>query len=179
MKDWERRYKKQQEDLIHYQEFVNKWKDNKFGNNAGMVEGRIKMIEKIKTSPLDDENGCKIEMPPSMMGKPRFFFPSPISKIANPLLAIKDVRFGYTEDAPLFNSLTLCVNNGDKIGIVGRNGAGKSTLLKLLVEELKPFDGTVSRKSKLGVAMFSQHHVDQLELSQTPLQAMQARSFCL
>ena len=44
-----------------------------------------------------------------------------------------------------------------------------ATLLKLLVEELKPFDGTVSRKSKLGVAMFSQHHVDQLELSQTPL----------
>lgn len=75
-------------------------------------------------------------------------------------------------DKPLFTNLTLKVNNGDRIGIVGRNGAGKSTLLKLLVEELKPFDGVVSRKSKLGVSMFSQHHVDQLELSRTPLGAM-------
>ena len=40
MLDWERRYKKQQEDLIHYQEFVNKWKDNKFGNNEGLVKVR-------------------------------------------------------------------------------------------------------------------------------------------
>ena len=55
---------------------------------------------------------------------------------------------------------------------MGRNGAGKSTLLKLLVEELKPSDGLVSRKSKLGVSMFSQHHVDQLELSKTPLEEM-------
>ena len=170
MLDWERRYKKQQEDLVHYKEFVNKWKDNRFGNNAGMVESRLRSIERMETSPVDDEWGLKIEMPPSMMGKPRFFFPPPVSKIADPLVHIKNVAFGYVPEHPLFHNLTLRVNNGDRIGIVGRNGAGKSTLLKLLVEELKPCnDGIVTRKSKLDVAMFSQHHVDQLELSRTPL----------
>jgi ATP-binding cassette subfamily F protein 3 len=170
MLDWERRYKKQQEDLVHYKEFVAKWKDNRFGNNAGMVESRLRSIERMETSALDDDMGLKIEMPPSMMGKPRFFFPAPASKIADPLIGIKNVAFGYVPEHPLFHDLTLRVNNGDRIGIVGRNGAGKSTLLKLLVEELKPCNtGIVTRKSKLGVSMFSQHHVDQLELSRTPL----------
>ncbi len=170
MLDWERRYKKQQEDLVHYKEFVNKWKDNRFGNNAGMVESRLRSIERMETSPLDDDMGLKIEMPPSMMGKPRFFFPPPVAKIADPLIHIKNVAFGYVPTHPLFHNLTLRINNGDRIGIVGRNGAGKSTLLKLLVEELKPCnDGVVTRKTKLDVAMFSQHHVDQLELSRTPL----------
>jgi hypothetical protein len=76
------------------------WKDNKFGNNEGMVKSRLRSIERIKTSPLDDEAGLKIEMPPSMMGKPRFFFPPPVSKIANPLIFINDVSFGYGESCP-------------------------------------------------------------------------------
>jgi len=53
-------------------------------------------------------------MPPSMMGKPKFFFPPPVSKIADPLIAIKDVAFGYTEEATLFTKLSLKINNGDK-----------------------------------------------------------------
>ena len=53
-------------------------------------------------------------MPPSMMGKPKFFFPPPVSKIADPLIAIKDVAFGYTAEATLFTKLSLKINNGDK-----------------------------------------------------------------
>eukprot|EP01047_Picozoa_sp_COSAG01_P070083 COSAG01_NODE_10530_length_2138_cov_4.527710_4_plen_73_part_01 len=30
------------------------WKDNKFGNNEGMVKSRLRSIERIKTSPLDE-----------------------------------------------------------------------------------------------------------------------------
>ena len=53
-------------------------------------------------------------MPPSMMGKPKFFFPPPVSKISDPLIAIKDVAFGYTEETTLFTKLSLKINNGDK-----------------------------------------------------------------
>ena len=37
-----------------------------------------------------------------------------MSKIADPLIAIKDVAFGYTEEATLFTKLSLKINNGDK-----------------------------------------------------------------
>jgi ATP-binding cassette subfamily F protein 3 len=47
--------------------------------------------------------------------------------------------------------------------------AGKSTLLKLILGELEPSAGHVSRNPKLRVAFFNQHHTAQLDLSSTPL----------
>jgi ATP-binding cassette subfamily B multidrug efflux pump len=47
----------------------------------------------------------------------------------------ESVRFGYgrRETPPLFESLTLTIHPGEKIGLVGRSGAGKSTLVNLLL----------------------------------------------
>ena len=47
-------------------------------------------------------------------------------------------------DRDLFNDLTLTINSGDRIGLVGHNGSGKSTLLRVLGGELVP-DGGVRR----------------------------------
>ena len=49
-------------------------------------------------------------------------------------------RFG---DRTVIRDLTLRVQRGDRIGIVGANGAGKTTLLRLLTGELAPDSGTV------------------------------------
>ncbi|MEN9603805.1 MAG: hypothetical protein RL545_494, partial [Actinomycetota bacterium] len=38
----------------------------------------------------------------------------------------------------VFNEVTVGVNDGDRIGVVGRNGDGKSTLLKLLAKLQEP-----------------------------------------
>ena len=44
----------------------------------------------------------------------------------------------------LFKDISLQVNNGDKIGLVGKNGAGKSTLLKLLSRITSPTKGEIN-----------------------------------
>jgi len=54
--------------------------------------------------------------------------------------------------------------------VVGANGAGKSTLLKLLIGELQPKEGLQYRNPRLRVSMFTQHHIDQLDLSLSPLE---------
>ena len=46
----------------------------------------------------------------------------------------------------LFDSLSLGVSEGDRIGIVGRNGEGKSTLLRLLAGRLQPDSGRVTMR---------------------------------
>ncbi|KAG4909554.1 hypothetical protein JHK87_055670 [Glycine soja] len=53
--------------------------------------------------------------------------------------------------------------------VVGPNGIGKSTILKLIAGDLQPSSGTVFRSAKVRIAVFSQHHVDGLDLSSNPL----------
>jgi energy-coupling factor transporter ATP-binding protein EcfA2 len=52
---------------------------------------------------------------------------------------------------------------------VGPNGAGKSTLLKLMLGELQPTKGTVTRHTHLSIGRFHQHSVEALDDSKSPL----------
>ncbi|WP_410570027.1 ABC-F family ATP-binding cassette domain-containing protein [Amycolatopsis sp. cmx-4-61] len=50
----------------------------------------------------------------------------------------------------LLNGVTLRIQPGDRIGLVGRNGAGKTTSLKVLAGEGEPHAGEVRRTGELG-----------------------------
>ena len=56
----------------------------------------------------------------------------------------------------VFDSTTVGVNDGDRIGVVGRNGDGKSSLLGLLTGQVRPDAGRVTRRSGLRVGALSQ-----------------------
>lgn len=56
----------------------------------------------------------------------------------------------------VFNEVTIGLDEGDRIGVVGRNGDGKSTLLKLLSKELTPDSGRVTHRGGLKVGTLSQ-----------------------
>lgn len=56
----------------------------------------------------------------------------------------------------VFDGITVAVNEGDRIGIVGRNGDGKSTLLKILSKQLEPDSGRVTYRGSLRVGYLTQ-----------------------
>ncbi|MFJ4046763.1 ABC-F family ATP-binding cassette domain-containing protein [Microbacterium sp. NPDC089987] len=56
----------------------------------------------------------------------------------------------------VFDSVTVGVDEGDRIGIVGRNGDGKSSLMKLLAGVLEPDSGRVTRRGGLRVGVLEQ-----------------------
>ncbi len=60
-------------------------------------------------------------------------------------------------DAPLFEGVALGIDDGEKIGFIGRNGTGKSTFLRILQGELLPDTGTVSRQRGLSISALEQH----------------------
>jgi cobalt/nickel transport system ATP-binding protein len=60
-----------------------------------------------------------------------------------PLLALRDVSFGYSPDRTVFHGVSMALGAGEKVVLAGRNGAGKTTLLHLLVGLLRPRSGEV------------------------------------
>lgn len=56
----------------------------------------------------------------------------------------------------LFDGLSLGINAGDRIGIIGNNGVGKSTLLKILAGEMETDGGEISRRRFLKVSYIAQ-----------------------
>ena len=68
------------------------------------------------------------------------------------MLHINDLTYRI-EGRPLFEQATLAINQGDKVGLVGRNGTGKSTLFRLIKGEVSPDDGDINirKNMKLGV----------------------------
>lgn len=59
----------------------------------------------------------------------------------------------------VFDGITIGVNDGDRIGIVGRNGDGKSTLLKLLAKRIQPDDGRITHRNSLTFGLLDQSDV--------------------
>ncbi|TFC05916.1 ABC transporter ATP-binding protein [Cryobacterium adonitolivorans] len=56
----------------------------------------------------------------------------------------------------IFDSVTAGLNEGDRIGIVGRNGDGKSTLLRLLAGRMEPDSGRVTRRRGVTIGVLDQ-----------------------
>ncbi|OBA60953.1 ABC transporter ATP-binding protein [Mycobacterium sp. 1100029.7] len=71
------------------------------------------------------------------------------------LLGAEAVHLEYPTQV-VFDSISLGVNDGARIGIVGRNGDGKSSLLRLLTGQLQPDSGRVTQRSGLRVSALSQ-----------------------
>jgi ATP-binding cassette subfamily F protein uup len=72
-----------------------------------------------------------------------------------PLLSLNDVSLTFAGPA-LLDSVSLQIDDGERLGLIGRNGAGKSTLLKILEGALAPDSGDVVRQSGLQVASLGQ-----------------------
>lgn len=56
----------------------------------------------------------------------------------------------------LFSEVSLQINRGDKIGLVGKNGAGKSTMLRLLTGQIQPTEGKIHLPKELKIGLLSQ-----------------------
>jgi ABC transport system ATP-binding/permease protein len=63
------------------------------------------------------------------------------------------IAFGHL---PLLEEVSLQIEAGERVSLIGRNGVGKSTLLKIVGGEIEPDEGTVWRQPALRVARLEQ-----------------------
>lgn len=145
----------------HLQAFIDRWRYN--ANRAAQAQSKIKELERMPIVEAPEaEDVVKFKLPDT-------------EKLSPPLLQLDNVTFGYSPDKILLRNVNFDVTQDSRIAIVGPNGAGKSTLMKLLIGEIAPLEGDQRRNNKLRIGYFSQHHIDQLDLSVSPVAFLAAK----
>ena len=72
-----------------------------------------------------------------------------------PLLQLTDIALTFGGE-PVFSDLSLTVQPGDRVALVGRNGSGKSTLLKVMAGLVEPDTGARTVPAGIGVGYMEQ-----------------------
>lgn len=98
-------------------------------------------------------------------------FPNP-EKLSPPLMRLDEAYIGYTEESSVIKKVNVDVDLDTRIALIGPNGAGKSTLVKALCGELELNDGHRFIHNRLRIGLFTQHHMDLLDLKLSAVEQM-------
>ncbi|HUG62397.1 MAG TPA: ABC-F family ATP-binding cassette domain-containing protein, partial [Methylomirabilota bacterium] len=145
----EKQREKQDARRKHLQSFIDRFKAK--ASKATQAQSRIKMLERMES----------VESIVDAAVQP-ITFPNPKHRLAPPILVYDRVVIGYDPGRPVLSNLTLRIDDDDRIALLGKNGNGKSTLAKLIAGRLKAFEGEITKASKLEIAYFAQHQLDEL-----------------
>jgi len=72
------------------------------------------------------------------------------------LVTLENIKKNYSEKM-LLDNVSLGINDGDRIGVIGINGAGKSTLLKIVAGLDEFFDGSITKSRNARIEFMSQN----------------------
>ncbi|MBE1300443.1 MAG: ATP-binding cassette domain-containing protein [Alteromonadaceae bacterium] len=146
---------KQMAQVAHLQKFVDRFGAK--ASKAKQAQSRKKQLEKmVQILPVQQESSFSFEF-------------LPCDKLPNPLVKMEQVAAGYG-DAIILEKIQMNLVPGSRIGLLGHNGAGKSTLVKTLSGDLPAVNGVYESSQGLNVGYFSQHQLEHLHLSSSPLE---------
>src|SRR6266542_540326 len=140
--------REQDEEVARIKMFIDRFRYQ--ATKASQVQSRIKMLEKV----------VPIEAPPERK-KIHFDFPA-CAKSGRAVLELKHARKAYG-DLVVFCDLTVHIERGDRIALVGPNGVGKSTLMRMLSGEEEPDAGQRVLGHNVVLQSFAQDEATRLD----------------
>jgi ATPase subunit of ABC transporter with duplicated ATPase domains len=148
---------KREEEIAHHKEFIDRFKAK--ATKARQAKSKMKLIERITIEKL----------PTSSRRYPTFKFRSrrPSGK---QVLELDGVSKAYGDNQVL-DGVSLRVQRGDRLAILGPNGIGKSTLLKIAMGQLAADRGNVEWGYETHPGYFAQDHKEVLDTSNQSVEA--------
>jgi ATP-binding cassette subfamily F protein 3 len=153
--------REQDEEVARVKMFIDRFRYQ--ATKASQVQSRVKMLEKV----------VPIEVPPERK-KIHFTFPS-CAKSGRTVLELKNARKAYG-DLVVFDKLSLHIERGDRIALVGPNGVGKSTLMRMLSGEERPDSGERVEGHHLVMQYFAQDEATRMDPAPTVYETLASGS---
>lgn len=127
---------------------------------ARQAQSRVKMIHKLKEledsfEDEDSEESIRFRLPPP-------------EKSGVEILSVKDLSLGYSE--ALISELSITIERGQKVAIIGANGIGKSTFLKTIMDKLPALAGSIDFGYMVKPLFCSQDPEDTLDFNKSCLE---------
>lgn len=135
-------YKRQQKDIQRLQDLIEKFRYKK--NKAAFAQAKIKYLQRmdiIEDPKKADTKAFKAKFVCGVKG-------------GKSVLSLDNFVVGY--DRPLAK-ITLNIQRGNRICVMGNNGSGKSTLLKSIIGQVKALDGYMMFGHQIEVGYFDQN----------------------
>ncbi|ENA29999.1 hypothetical protein HMPREF1487_08253 [Pseudomonas sp. HPB0071] len=140
---------KKKAQIAELQSFVSRFSAN--ASKAKQATSRARQIDKIQLE----------EVKPSSRVSPFIRFEQ-TKKLHRQAVTLENVAKGY-DGKLLFDRLSLQIEAGERVAIIGPNGIGKTTLLRCLVGELPVDKGEVKWTDSAEVGYFAQDHAEDFE----------------
>ncbi|WP_241596614.1 ABC-F family ATPase [Rosenbergiella epipactidis] len=135
---------KKKAQIAELQSFVSRFSAN--ASKSRQATSRAKQIDKIK---LDEVKASSRQNP--------FIRFEQDKKLFRNALEVEALTKGF-DNGPLFSTLSLLLEVGEKLAIIGANGIGKTTLLKTLVGDVTPESGSVKWSENASIGYYAQDH---------------------
>ena len=141
------RYEQQLKTWQEQQEYIEKQEEYirrvHYGQLHKQAQSRQKALDKIE----------RVQRP-TWIDTPHMHF-GPVRRTGDIVLRADEISKSY--DRPLFTKLSLTLERGKRLGIMGPNGCGKTTLLRILLGEEEPDEGAVERGHLVEFGYYDQH----------------------
>jgi len=145
---------RQERETARITSFVNRFRAQ--ASKARQVQSRLKALARLgEITAVQGESSFEWEF-------------APPAKLPRPLLTLEHLAAGYGTRRVIEN-VSLAVNPGDRIGMLGRNGAGKSTLMRVLANQVTPLAGTLTAAPDVMTGFFAQIELEHLDSDSTAL----------